>query len=181
MGIPILPPEYGNDCFCFDAGKTPKYVYASFMSIIKGGQWIPGDPGPPNSIFKLTQTVGNACEWRAISGPWSLMFQMAAADTHLFCVLGMLAGFNSSAGAACKTSFANFYAACFGHKYCLGFGQAAWVTEDGIASLSDIAVDTGVLIAQETMSEFWPIDITEMMSMFVNQSDATHIHIRSET
>ena len=57
MGMPPLPdepPEYGDDILhVFPAGKTPKYIYATFHGIIKRA----GTPaeGPYNATFKLTQ------------------------------------------------------------------------------------------------------------------------------
>jgi len=56
--------EYGDDCLaCYDADKTPKYIYASFEGI----DLCPGQPGgftgSPNKTFKLTQDPLNACMW----------------------------------------------------------------------------------------------------------------------
>lgn len=54
------PIEYGNDCVCFAAGRTPKYISITFADIVLcasetdsllNGTWI------------LTQKVGVPCSW----------------------------------------------------------------------------------------------------------------------
>ncbi len=72
---------YGEDCLAgFDAGKTPKYVYARFADVVKCTIGVvPEPPIPPNDkAFKLTQTEGNACLWTYFSDVWNIWFEVLA-------------------------------------------------------------------------------------------------------
>lgn len=71
--MPDEPHEYGDDCLAgFDAGKTPKYLYARFSLLIKCPA---GDYQPPNDrLFKLTQVIGQPCRWFGLSNDWMIDF-----------------------------------------------------------------------------------------------------------
>ncbi|MBA7713067.1 hypothetical protein ES703_122065 [subsurface metagenome] len=65
--------EYGNDCLIgWDAGKTPKHVYARFSMIVSCKDEIPPvEQSPPNDrVFKLTQVDGYPCDWEYFKSPW---------------------------------------------------------------------------------------------------------------
>ncbi len=85
-----VPHVYGDDCLLgFPAGKTPKYVYARFLEIIK----CPDIPPifyeqPPNDrVFKLTQDLVSPCHWGYHIPPWGIDFQIHPAPTGTFLAL----------------------------------------------------------------------------------------------
>ena len=49
--------EYGNNCLCWDAGKTPKGILLTFAGIEKGSLWNPGFPEPPNRRHVCMQGI----------------------------------------------------------------------------------------------------------------------------
>ncbi|GAH25418.1 unnamed protein product [marine sediment metagenome] len=73
-----IPIEYGDDCLlAFEAGKTPKYLYARFVNLVKCPD-VPPDVHvqPPNDrAFKLTQAPGAPCLWEYDVDPWYIWME----------------------------------------------------------------------------------------------------------
>ncbi|GAI49491.1 unnamed protein product, partial [marine sediment metagenome] len=70
--------EYGNDCGCFSAGKTPKYVYVKFLDLIdcQNPPPFPSFP-PPNGItIRLIQDPIAACLYEISRGEFNIRFYM---------------------------------------------------------------------------------------------------------
>ncbi|MBA7582480.1 hypothetical protein ES708_24408 [subsurface metagenome] len=68
---------YGNDCLLkFDAGTTPKYMFARFSQLVR----CPGAVAiPPNDrAFKLTQVPGVDCMWDYDIDPWYISLEFVA-------------------------------------------------------------------------------------------------------
>lgn len=69
--------EYGDDCDCFDAGKTPKYYTVTFKDIIECtecgiGPW----PSDANRTEVLTQDIGLPCVWKKSIGGWDIYLRL---------------------------------------------------------------------------------------------------------
>ncbi len=83
---------YGDDCSRggWDAGKTPKYLYARFSQIIKCPDIPPREYfTPPNDrVFKLTQKIDNPCWWLYQDDNWQVGLRVrdAPADIALYLI-----------------------------------------------------------------------------------------------
>jgi len=84
--MPDKPIEYGLDCIAgWEAGVTPKFVYARFAGIEK----CP-DPDliPPNDrTFKVTQEPLTPCDWFYEGSVWRVEFQVATEPDFVYLVL----------------------------------------------------------------------------------------------
>lgn len=180
MGIPLDPPEYGNDCLaCFPAGKTPKYVYATFTNIIGGDEYVPGiSPIPPNGTYKMEQA--NGCSWEY-------------EDANVICeyrasIVG-ISGIELEQKVAACIAFGAEDDPCtyafeqddnpVGLIYCAGEVQVAFVENPGnpyalrtIADLISLPLDSCVL------AEFWPLTRYTWVPMFASHRWPTKIHLK---
>lgn len=75
------PTEYGNDCGCFDPGKTPKIVVATFslVALCPGRSWPYGIN--LNTAWELTQKPTNPCIWEYLDVPWQIIW-WASLEAH---------------------------------------------------------------------------------------------------
>lgn len=63
-------PEYGEDCECFDAGKTPKYYTLEFSGVTDC-DCVCSWPSDINTSFILTQEA-SPCQWSCSENGWDV-------------------------------------------------------------------------------------------------------------
>lgn len=139
MGIIIDPEERGDDCLaCFEAGKTPKFMYAMFGGIGKGPAWMPMFPVGPAVTFKLTQSVDFPCCWYYMGDDWWVYYWAVAIDlpgvsSTIMMWYGGPGGFQmffNRKFAHCQSEFTNEYTAPGWWVWYDGFCWVHHVSED---------------------------------------------------
>lgn len=108
MGIPWDEEDFGNDCFCWPPGLTPKHVYVSFTDIIVC-PIAPAAPGGPNSTFKLTQD--GACVFRSNDPDWKITYTLGIGISRLWCenIASGIMAFKEDIFANCRQAFVSSF------------------------------------------------------------------------
>lgn len=163
MGIPILPPDFGDNCIAvFPPGQTPQFVYASFMDIVEGGQWWPPDPPPPNGIHRLQQIgPGAPCKYVKIDFPFFYEFSLLALPINQCAIsfAGEINPFFQTPGKPNATyHFDNSVIIDGNWHYFGGHCQIAFVPPSPSPSLTDLAESFGLTTRDGVKADFWPVD-----------------------
>lgn len=189
MGIQTDEIEYGNDCGCFPAGETPKYVFASFLGIeacppVVGWQ----NPAPPNSIYALQQSAVSPCVWAGTHGAYSIQWSIDPVGiAHLGIGLipphAAMVLFEGNGTGGCDRYFTStivpgdcdFFIRCHG-----GTGMI-WFTNNppvpGIKTVMDLI---NMEVDEHTKTDFYPISADKTLLKLARRKDATNILIEYE-
>lgn len=183
--IPPVPHIYGDDCLlCFDADKTPKYVFARFSEIEK---CVIGDPDvcviPPNDrLFKLTQVEGTPCRWTYDEEDWFITYWKGGGiggEDELHLLSGGGLGYFRGVDAQCSpegTVFHNTWPPCNG-MFCGhgGMGVVTW-TQQATELLAAINMER----SDNLFLELFPLIDGNLIYKFCRLQDATNIAIEFE-
>lgn len=135
--------EYGDDCGCFDAGKTPKYYTVTFQDIFDCGPLEEeGWPSDANRTEVLTQDNVLPCVWKKTVGGWSIYLRLIGTCWWLSIgfnepIYGFVAAFYCT-NDDCVTEgvFNNVLVACHGQYNDCGGGTMWSIGKDGTATLT---------------------------------------------
>jgi len=184
MGIPIIPPVFGDDCLAvFPAGETPQVVWSSFSEIKKGNLWAPGDPPPPNGIHELVQIgPGQPCKYAKIDFPFFYQFSLTSIPIQQ-CAISFAGQPNPFFLTAPKPNatyhFTNGNQNPIGFHYYSGFCQVAFVPPSPSPSLTDLAQLFGLGTADAVKADFWPVT-PDFTTRLVSHQIPTNCLIKQE-
>lgn len=179
--MPDEPHKYGNDCLLkFDAGKTPKYLYARFSKI----ETCPLAPAiaPNDRTFTLTQHASIPCLWEHNGPIWLVSFEFI-----LVSVLSRLWLKHIATGSEYFLQdepgyidegfvFHNGYVACAGVRQGIkGLGVVTW-TQQATELLEKINMQR----AADLFMELRPRADGKLVYKFCRLQDATNISILFE-
>lgn len=118
--------EYGGNCLaCWAPGETPKYLYLNFIGIKTGALWLPGDPPPPNGMFKIEQFAG--CLWTGVFDIIGISYGTLAPGTAITNrVIGTALAFDFGDPALCLFAAGNELTEPPARKYTSGTVQVSW-------------------------------------------------------
>ncbi len=118
--------EFGNNCLCFEAGRTPKRIFLNFSGIQEGSIWFPGLPGSPNGTYVCTQ--GIPCSWTLNTPDFIFNYQtnLPGSQISVFNFLTGFFAFNFIAIADCVFAGANNIAVPLNKAWWGGKGRLAW-------------------------------------------------------
>lgn len=181
MIIPIDPDEYeyGGDCVaCWPASSTPRYVYASFSNILRGNDWVPGDPDPPSETFKLTQDL--TCRWTFSTATLQFFYEPTLDVTGLS--IGLVANGVVFLGIAgpCAINFVNFIQNPVGNKYYGGEASAFWIEPPESPSIGVLCDLLGIPQVQETTALVYPIQPEKQVAKLQNFTENIKISIKRD-
>lgn len=173
--------EYGNDCLLkFEAGKTPKYLYARFSKIVTCP--APAPTAPNDRAFKLTQDPDIPCLWEYLLSPWYVSFEyLTDPDLSRLYIIHLITAqwyfFNAVAGHVDEGHvFHNDNVECFWDIGGIdGIGIVTWRLE----SLSVMAA-LNIPAATDLFMEMRPLDDGARVYKFCKLQDATNIAILFE-
>ncbi len=180
--MPDEPIEYGDDCLLgWDAGKTPKYVYARFALMEHCPLALPPfHPQPPNDrVFRLTQGEFQACGWKYDIGDWEVLFVVTGGPLKTTLTL------NNTADAS-----GYFYEQFVGFKdegiifhNTINICQPWYGAKDGIAIVTWTPQATEILEGinlekgEDVFMELRPLVNNNLVYKFCRLQDATNIKI----
>lgn len=179
--MPDEPIEYDNDCVLkFPAGKTPKYVYARFINLVKcpAAALLP----PNDRLFKLTQQPGVPCMWRYVTAPWTITFEFLTfpVATRLF-ILHPATGdmyFNDTTNMYEDEGFVftNEYAACGLQVGAIGgIAVITWSPQ-----ATELLEAINMRKANDLFMELFPLADGKLVYKFCRLQDATNVKILFE-
>jgi len=176
---------YGDDClWCFDAGETPKYVYARFLDIGKcPGEWCEDNPLPPNDrVFKLTQDDMKPCTWVFQDGFWDVVYHAywpgIAGCALLINYMGDWSSYFRSVfpfGVSCKTFFTNEEECADGTCGVGGYG----IVTSKLEAL-EVMASLNIKPAYDLFMEMRPLSDGKRVYKFCKLKDAMNIAILFE-
>lgn len=181
MGQPQSKTEivYGDDCLLkFEAGKTPKYMYARSSDI---KTCPPPTPTAPNDrVFKLTQDLVSPCVWEYVTNTWYVSFTYLQ-DPNLsrLYIIHMLAMkwyfFNTVAELVDEGHiFHNDNVECFWDTGGIeGIGTVTW----GLESLKLMGL-LNIKTAKDLFMEMRPLEDGSKVYKYCKLKDATNIAIK---
>lgn len=89
MGTPIPWPNSAASCVpCwaptkpFELYLTPQFIQVTVTDIIKGPNWAPPNPEPPNGFFELEWFFD--CQWAGFYAPFQLFLMYDLHNTHFY-------------------------------------------------------------------------------------------------
>jgi len=183
--MPDKPILYGVNCSqCWDPGKTPKFLYARFINVIRRTDLVPDVCIiPPNDrVFKLTQDPMEPCAWFYDQSGWTVRFDLVmqgVGNTWLY--LDDAAGnhYFTSITPSCYqegTVLHNEYlgAEPFTCGY-VGLGVITW-TPQATEILEAINLGKG----EDLFMELFPLADGKLVYKFCRIKDATNIKILLE-
>ena len=171
--------EYGNDCLLkFEAGKTPKHMYARFSKIVT----CPEAPtqAPNDRVFKLTQDPEFPCWWHyGFGDPWliSLQYIEFPPRSQLDIIYGLFDFFFYSSIDGYVDEGQIFFSSqdlCAGAtKGIYGIGIITWRLETlKLMGLLNIEV------ADDLLMEMHPLEDGSRVYKYCKLKDATNIAIK---
>jgi len=179
MGWPWGREEWGNDCACWPAGRTPKTIYASFRGLdyCWYRAWF---PQLPNFQFCLTQVPAAPCEWEYSDGTWMVSYTTGPLGSNL--ALGWLPAwhlmFGSHSDAPCESSFTNDVV-CKGEPLVPyiagGSGIALSGNNETMRSLQDYAELVNLHKTEDSKADFYPASFPVIHGHFFNREMDTNI------
>lgn len=183
--MPKVEIEYGVDCLAgWDAGKTPKYLYARFSKIVQcpdlpaGKAYIP----PNDHAFTLTQVEDVPCRWVYERSPWYVQFTVSPDPAEAtFYIRNMLSGtWYFSARPSCPPGegevYHSTYFTCTTYVWGIeGIGVVTW-TPQATELLKSINMEK----AADLFMELFPLPDGKLVYKFCRLQDATNISILFE-
>lgn len=179
------PIVYGDDCLAaFDAGKTPKYLYARFSQIVQCPDLPPGPNFiPPNDrVFKLTQDEGVPCRWAYESSPWYVEFDVYSGPVRtVLYIRNMLSGTwyfsaNETGPPDEGIVYNNTYFTCT----TLVWGTGGIATVTWTPQATDLLASLNMAKANDLFMELFPRDDGKLVYKFCRLQDATNVKILFE-
>lgn len=180
MGISTDPDDwgYGNNCGCWDAGKTPHTIYGYVSGIKTGSGWVPAIGDPQNGGFHLHQ-INPPCYFSHTTDRNPNIYRTGLPGSQL--IIGAIGTqcFVGSSDNNCEWYFVNdeqdptrgFYggtAIIFQREPLAG----------GAPSLAEIAELLNMDGRASRMSEGFPLDSSHFVAMFADQQESTRIRLK---
>lgn len=180
---PTDPDLYGDDCDAWPAGKTPKFLWASFSNIVDCNPAVNPNKGHINRIIKMTQDGVSPCKYagtdaagfragyvaHGLGGNSELRFWFGA-DQYFF---------HAPAGIG-QTFFTNQLLCGLGAFGENGIGQIAWLEEDEAPSIKTIMSKIALPNEEPTVFHYWPVASDKMIVRFANKNDKTSIYVETD-
>jgi len=179
---PIL---YGADCLqCWEAEKTPKYLYARFAKVIRRTDLIPDvcKIPPNNQLFKLTQDPLEPCAWFYDQSGWTVRFDLVMqgiGNTWLYLDDAVGNHYYSSTSASCYaegTVLHNEFGPA--EPFACGYNGIAVVTWTPQAT--KLLEDINLAKAHDLFMELFPLIDGKLVYKFCRVKDSTNIKILFE-
>lgn len=172
--------SFGLNCnICFDPGKAPEHIYASFSNILRGATWVPGDSDPPNGIFKLTNFI--ACGWSVVAGGLVFTYSLGVGVSFMRVeYLPATFAFFDNPAVQCEFNFVNDILVPAGNKYYGGECYCSWVEPPKDNSLSELCENLNINTDGLTDSLIYPVDSTAHVINMLRGTDQIKVLIKRD-